>query len=498
MKPFKGRGWAFLAVVLTVAAVLRLYRLGTQSIWLDEAISWRFASFYGLDKAFMEAVLSDRNPPLFYIILRPFAHDGEWMLRLPSALFGVGAVWLLFLILERMVDKRAALIGALLLAVSPFHVWYSQEARSYALLSFLSLLALHNILEITREDKGLPLVSLAVVNALLLYTHYYGLSTFLAQFGVALTMPAKQRKHSLLALVVAWLIFIPWVLGLLEIVKQQSFGKHFWAWAVMVKILLEAYVTSPLFPTTTPIQATMALLSGLTALVLAFVGLFERRVDFRVRFSLALFAFGPVLTAFVHSFFGQPMSRYLIGGTGPFLGLVAIGLGGIGRKTVKITARAFVGLWICCLLTGLYRNFFDPSCFRDDWRSVARLLKADIREGDGILLLPPYNRWPFLFYAPEMEAQIVNAGRPIRFERILKAYEGKLSSLRRLWLIESHERLSDPEGLAESFFGRQWGRLLLAVEYKGIKVRLYVKRSVMTDSDAPPRAVRLVGGKCGP
>jgi len=129
-------------------------------------------------------------------------------------------------------------------------------------------------------------------------------------------------------------------------------------------------------------------------------------------------------------------------------------------------------------LVGLFRNFFDPSCYRDDWRSVAFFVKANFKERDGVLLLPPYNRWPFLFYAPELERAIVNQTQPLRFEDILVACGERLAGLRRVWLIERHERLSDPRGLAERFFGRRWGRLVLARNFGGIKVRLFVKRSL--------------------
>jgi uncharacterized membrane protein len=67
--------------------------------------------------------------------------DGEISIRLPSVIFGVASVPLVAMLARRIFGGRAALLAALLLALSPPHLWASQAARPYALTAFLALAA---------------------------------------------------------------------------------------------------------------------------------------------------------------------------------------------------------------------------------------------------------------------------------------------------------------------------------------------------------------------
>ena len=137
------RRWRAVGVVF-LAAVVRLVGLGTPSLWLDEAFSHLFATL-PLPLAW-EAMLVDAvHPPLYYLLLRPWlalAGESEFALRFPSAVAGVLTVALLYRVGRVWLGERAAFWAALLLALNPFHLWYSQEARMYALLALLSLAVL--------------------------------------------------------------------------------------------------------------------------------------------------------------------------------------------------------------------------------------------------------------------------------------------------------------------------------------------------------------------
>src|SRR5208282_4996677 len=131
-------------LLLTLAAAwLRLSHLGSKSLWLDEGAtvalaraSWRhfwWVWWYG------EANLQS----VYFLFMRAWIHGGqsEAWLRLPSALFGIASVPLMFVVARRLVSAGAALASAALLAFSPAHVYYSQEARSYTLTIVLVLMS---------------------------------------------------------------------------------------------------------------------------------------------------------------------------------------------------------------------------------------------------------------------------------------------------------------------------------------------------------------------
>jgi hypothetical protein len=122
----------FLAILITLAGVLRFWRLG----------DWGFDS----DEIFMlrdSVDLQHGNPrPLLYLLnhylVQPFHPLDEFGIRLLPAIFGVLAIPALYLVARRLVGTRAALFGALLLAVSGLHVYYSQFGRYWTLVFLLS------------------------------------------------------------------------------------------------------------------------------------------------------------------------------------------------------------------------------------------------------------------------------------------------------------------------------------------------------------------------
>jgi 4-amino-4-deoxy-L-arabinose transferase-like glycosyltransferase len=129
-------------MVLLAALALRLWGLGTQSLWLDEAYSSVVAQ--KPPGELLRAQLADSSPPLYYFILKFFISLGgasESVLRLPSALSGVLTVVLLIWWLRRRGEALAGVFAGVFLAVSPLHLYYSQESRMYALFALLCLVS---------------------------------------------------------------------------------------------------------------------------------------------------------------------------------------------------------------------------------------------------------------------------------------------------------------------------------------------------------------------
>jgi 4-amino-4-deoxy-L-arabinose transferase-like glycosyltransferase len=130
------------------ALALRLLDLGARALLPDESSSFYFSQ---LPLATLLWSLCDPHPPGYYLLLRGVAvlGEGEMWLRLPSALAGALAVPLTWAVARAALrptaqpgqrwPDQAALLAAALLAVAPMAVWYSQEARPYALLSLSTL-----------------------------------------------------------------------------------------------------------------------------------------------------------------------------------------------------------------------------------------------------------------------------------------------------------------------------------------------------------------------
>ena len=135
--------WPMLVVTL-VGAWLRLTNLTYHSIWFDEAISirWATSSVPRIIEVSMTLV-EDRLPPLYYLLLKwwvDLAGLSEFGLRYLSVVFGVLLIPSVYILGSRLFNRYVGLLAALLIALNPFLIWYSQEARMYALAVLLGTL----------------------------------------------------------------------------------------------------------------------------------------------------------------------------------------------------------------------------------------------------------------------------------------------------------------------------------------------------------------------
>src|SRR4051794_4645827 len=133
-----------LAGIVVLAAALRFSTLGVQSYWLDESYSVHI-----VNQSFFEVLTRVKStegapPPYYYLgwVWRHAFGTSEGGLRSLSPLIGTATVPAAFYAGKELVSERAGLVTALLVALNPWLVWYSQEARTYCLLVLLSTVAL--------------------------------------------------------------------------------------------------------------------------------------------------------------------------------------------------------------------------------------------------------------------------------------------------------------------------------------------------------------------
>jgi mannosyltransferase len=168
--------WWPLAALTLLAAALRLPTLGTQSLWYDEAFTPVHVLHASLGATLHAVSQTENSPPLWYMLEWGFTRvlgSGAVALRLLSALAGIATVPLAWGVGSELAGRRAAVATALLVAVNPLFVWYSQEARVYGLFVFMATLALWCFLRALRDPTPRRLAVFAVSGALALLTHYF-------------------------------------------------------------------------------------------------------------------------------------------------------------------------------------------------------------------------------------------------------------------------------------------------------------------------------------
>jgi hypothetical protein len=216
--------WA-LAALTGLGLAVRFASLGVQSYHHDEVITvarvipGSFADMLHAVKG------SESNPPLYYALAWGWAKafgTGEVGIRSLSALLGAATVPVAFLAAREAASSRAGLIAAAIVAVNPMLIWYSQEARSYALLVLLGAISLLFFLRALQRKEGSDLAFWALASAGALCSHYF------AVFAVAI-----EAAWLLVALRSRWRAVLPAVAGvglvglaLVPLIAAQVNPKH--------------------------------------------------------------------------------------------------------------------------------------------------------------------------------------------------------------------------------------------------------------------------------
>ena len=177
------------------------YRLGTKSLWLDEAVSANHARL-GLGGLWTVITSHDPNMGLYYVLLhfwtRVFGYS-EAAVRSMTVVLAGFAVPVMYLLGRRLFGRSAGIVAALLLAVAPFFVQYEQTARSYALVVLLVLLSSYFFVAELEKPSRATLVAYVLASVLAVYAHYFAAFVLVVQ---ALTLIAVRRRGAVTA---AWL-----------------------------------------------------------------------------------------------------------------------------------------------------------------------------------------------------------------------------------------------------------------------------------------------------
>jgi len=184
-----------LALLLLLAAGLRIYHLDYKSLSIDETIGAYYAR-EPVARIFIMTI-NDVHPPLFYLVHHAWIQifgEAESALRSISILFALASLLVLYKVTQRLFSSSAALFAVLLLSISPWHIWVSQNARSNSMLIFLALLSTYCFIRLlqTPARRWFFLYGLATLVALL--THYFAFMIWISQILFVTGASAVLRK----------------------------------------------------------------------------------------------------------------------------------------------------------------------------------------------------------------------------------------------------------------------------------------------------------------
>ncbi|MFK5955367.1 MAG: glycosyltransferase family 39 protein [Planctomycetota bacterium] len=197
-------------VILTTifALVLRFWGLGERSFWVDEIFTLDVIapSWGGL----MQRAAALNDAPLFYLLVRPFhlLFGGEFGLRIFSVLCGTATIPLVYQLGKIIFSSKVGRLAALFLAISPFHLWFSQEARLYSLLILLWTGSTLVFLQLKENENPGRWIIYTVLLTLCLYTKVLSVFLFATHFLIWISF-RRQTNWA------PWKPFAAWFVALL-------------------------------------------------------------------------------------------------------------------------------------------------------------------------------------------------------------------------------------------------------------------------------------------
>jgi hypothetical protein len=217
------RAWIAVGLLTLAALALRIVFM-TDSLQDDELFMYQIVHGQSLSDVFSMVRDTEKTPPLFFLLNWATIKIGEptvWM-RLPSLLCGVASVPLAFALGLRVAGRRAGLVAAAFVTISPFAIYYATNARAYAGLAFLAVLSTYCLLRALDGNRRGWWAAYGVAVVAVLYTHYAGVFVLVAQAVWALVTHRDQWRPWLIVHVLVAVAYIPWISSFLVQRRHSS------------------------------------------------------------------------------------------------------------------------------------------------------------------------------------------------------------------------------------------------------------------------------------
>ncbi|MBI2886147.1 MAG: glycosyltransferase family 39 protein [Chloroflexi bacterium] len=410
-----GQGAMLLACSLCLLALLLRLPSPNQQLEYDEVISILFArQDFG---RIVEATAADTMPPLYYWLLRLWHGEGSslFMARYLSTILGVLSLPALYVLGRRLLGEGTALLGTAILALSPFHVFYSHYTRMYALLALLALLAATFFLAWLQDGGRRSLALATLATGLALYVHplaFLLVATldllFVGSYLLKRAAPLQAGVGTLLAANAALgLGFLPWLVYLPGQVEKVT--RAFW---IPTPGPTELVRTAIVFHFHLPLPAGWLGPAAFLSLLLVTVTAVELRRRWLAALgeragllALLVLALAPLALIYLVSQV-RPIyvERAALAAAAAYYLLLAAALRWLPLRPVAwaLGALLLLGMLVANVYQWQYQSF--P---RSPLGEVARYLAQEVRPGDMVLHDNKLSFFPAYYFAPGLPQSYV-------------------------------------------------------------------------------------------
>lgn len=389
--------WLFL--ITLAAAALRIYKLGDWSFWIDEIFTVNHAlAHFSTPQLILEHLPPNRNWVPISVILTAQAFNAwgvnELSARLTAAVIGIITVPVLYFPIRKMFNTRVALITVLLLAVSPWHIDWSQNARGYTSLMLFYSLALFAFYFGFEKDRSTYLILFFVCLYLASSERLLAIFILPVLFLYLLTIkflnfekPSGLRARNIYTLLTPVVLF-----GIVQIYGAVQNGQSIMG--SIFREIVDTFIGRPIENPFTQITF-MVFKLGIPLFVLSFFsGIYVWYQRSRQGLLIALGAFVPFFLVVLVTPFMFTEERYAFVALPSWLILAGLVIDKIltqMKKTDYLLAMGILSILISDAMGANLMYFHTNHGNRRDWKSAFTLVGDNLQEGDVIV-----STWPVL------------------------------------------------------------------------------------------------------
>jgi len=536
-KDNKRAAYAVLFIVFLCALALRLYGINKCDFWYDELISDRY-SFDNITKVaahhgssvfsyFFNIARNDQHSFFYYLLVYAYSFffGGDKSLRLLSVIFSMLSLGI-FYRFARIFYNRWNSIGAILImGLSPFHIWYAQEARGYAMSCFFAISLAYFYMRALQKDNKSRWAYFIIAAIFAVYSSYYAVFLIIVS-GIIILLKDNRKSIRM------WLLSIPALLLALSplfyiFIKQIDFVKTSSWWWISEPSYKAIIFTFAVFN----LGYSASLIQHYICLALFFI-LFIRGINSYYQYDktktyiMLLFAMLPIILIGILSILTIHIyiDRQLLMFSPFYYLLVARGISGIKDRAYRIFTVVSVALILLMSLIGYYRGFivtddqgrviYPGIHVKKEYSALMESINKDYQYGDLIATTDPqafivtslylkrhgygylYEKVRFLFYSSMLEKsergffRINDPGdnRPmgdksepsILFfsdgKKILEEAQYYINKFKRVWLVSSSWDINSPLSLNSTSVKKYMDdnyKMLLSKERDGFYLYLY-------------------------
>ena len=451
------RLFLILGGMTTLAFILRIWNIADQSFWQDEIFTYKIVE-PGWSGLVWRGASITSSPPLYYAIVRLFffISPAEFGMRFPSAMIGAMTVPLFYYLGYMLLSNRVALISSLMLTLSPFHIWYSQDARPYTLFMLLCLCSSIFFLKILNKQRKLWWILYSISVIIGFYVHILTTLIIASHFVLWLVW-SKHKKPELSKMLLCYVVSFLFIAPILPILFKgmgvaSGIGRSFAFLSLPYTFyaLLSGFSLGPSTYNLHHFSFSTAIVPYVFSFILfaiAFIScgvigiseLLKRKAISKVIgvWILVPLTFLVILANITHHAFNV---RYISSLLFPLLLLYGIGIDSIGNFALKLIL--FIAV-VTCQSISIWNYFTNTEYFKSDFRSACLFIDRESHSDDLIYIVGPITTFRH-YYKGICKNIVRQSHRRESLEYVRGKFSKAVNKSKRIWLIESRWEQYDP------------------------------------------------------